>query len=62
MSVTGTGENSAADISATPTAENQDSLVVKKAHTEQRPAAAIKVAEKAVNAKEEKKKREERIR
>jgi hypothetical protein len=61
MLIAENGEHSAANIPEAATAENQDDLTVKKAHTEQPPAAATKSIEKA-NAKEEKKKRDERIR
>ena len=53
---------SAANIPAAATSENQDDLTLKKAHTEQPSAVATKIVEKAVNPKEEKKLKAERIR
>lgn len=61
MLIAENGEHSAANIPEAATTENQDDLTVKKAHTEQPPTAATKVVERA-NAKEEKKKRDERVR
>jgi hypothetical protein len=62
MHIEENGEHSTANIPAAATAENQDDLTLKKAHTEQPSAVATKIVEKAVNPKEEKKKKEERIR
>jgi hypothetical protein len=62
MCIAESGERSPANIPSAATTQNQEDLKINKAHTDQLPAAASKIVKNGVNLKEEKRKREERIR